>query len=206
MLCGKLKTLSKRLSDRGKKSMSNMDPSAVTTSQNSETSDDTSIQSSLNAIDGPAERAESEEFDPHLVSYIQKEARLQAVAVVQHESHSGPIPSPRYFAMYESILPGTAKVIRDEFEANGAHVRQMESRALEAHKDDNDKNRRAAEKLIWGALALVLVLALSGQANVAIAVAITTVGAVVTGFLNKHYKSKDRGESHDGTRPPPEDG
>ena len=47
---------------------------------------------------------------------------------------------------------GLASEIRDEFLANGKHVRELEKAALEAHKGDNEQNRKVAERLVWGAL------------------------------------------------------
>ena len=177
-----------------------------TTNKDTEASDNASTRSNLDVIDEPVDQADEQNFDPELVSYIQREARTQAVAVVRHESHSGPMPSPRQLAMYDAVLPGTAQVIRDEFQANGAHVRRMENRALEAHKNDNDRNRKAAEKLIWGAFALIFALAWLGYEKAAIAVAISVVSAVVAGFLNKLHKSKTQEASiSDDSRSSPDD-
>lgn len=176
--------------------MSNLD-SSPSRQDDKEARADLSIQSDDVVVDAAAESVDVEGLDPELVSFIQREARLQAVAVVSHESHSGPMPSPRQLAMYDSVLPGTAKIIRDEFQTNSAHVREMERRALDAHKDDNDKNRKAAEKLIWGAIGLILVLALLGREHVAIAVAVSLVGAVVTGFLSNRYRSTKREAEQD---------
>ncbi|QDQ87643.1 hypothetical protein FMZ60_08605 [Alcaligenaceae bacterium SJ-26] len=109
---------------------------------------------------------------------------------VSHESHSGPMPPPKQFALYDAALPGTAKVIRDEFQANSLHIRTMESRALGAHKDDNDKNRSAAERLVWGALIAAVVLALTGHDWVAVVIVGTTVALILANFLNRGRRAK----------------
>lgn len=132
---------------------------------------------------------------PELLEQIKEEARVQAISVVAHESHSGPMPPPRQLAQYEEVLPGTAKIIRDEFQANGAHVRLVEMRAMELQKDDNDKNRTVAQQLVWGALVASVLLALADQQWVAGTIAVSTVGAVVTGFLNRRSTSSDQASS-----------
>lgn len=135
---------------------------------------------------------------PELLERIEEVARLQAVSVVAHESHSGPMPPPKQLAHYEKVLPGTAQIIRDEFQANGAHVRHMEQRALEAQKDDNDQNRHVAERLVWGALISSFILALTGHEWVAGTIAVSTVGAVITGFLHQRKGTKQDQPKLDG--------
>lgn len=129
---------------------------------------------------------------------IEEETRSQIVSYFEHESHSGPMPSPRQLAMYDAALPGTAQVIRDEFQKNAEHVRLSESKVLDYTKDDNNQNRRVAERLVWGSLISVLLLAWMGQSGVAIAVAVTTVGAVITGFLQQRSRAnKEKGKRSD---------
>ncbi len=120
-----------------------------------------------------------------LLEKVEETARRVAVSVVKHEMHSGPMPAPKHTREYDAALPGTALIIRDEFQANGKHVRDSEQRALEATIEDNKQNRRTAERLVWGSLALILVLALADHERVAIAISLTTVAAVITGFLKK---------------------
>lgn len=132
---------------------------------------------------------EAPDISPEILERIGEVTR-EAVSVVAHEFHSGPMPAPKQLAQYDSVLPGTAQIIRDEFQANGAHVRRMEERALEAQKDDNDQNRKVAERLVWGALIASFVLALLGQKEVAGVIAVSTVGAVITGFLRQRYEAQ----------------
>lgn len=141
-----------------------------------------------------AEPVEDGELGEALQSLVKKEATRAAVSVVRHEMHSGPMPSPEQLAMYDAALPGTALIIRDEFQANGAHIRDMEKRALEAAKDDNDRNRWAALILVLFSLTSSVVLAITGHDWVAGIIAASTVTAVITGFLRS---SGGRGKSND---------
>lgn len=129
--------------------------------------------------------------EPELLERLEKIEGVVAVSEVLHERHSGPMPSPKQLAEYDKVLPGTAKIIREEFQANGGHVRTMEARAVEYHKHDNVENRKIAERLIWAALAATVLLALAGHDWVAGTIAVSTVGAVVTGFLNKRMETRD---------------
>lgn len=144
----------------------------------------------------PTEEAASTAVTKEEVARLEQlvlEQRLESrefIARIQHESHSGPMPSPRQLALYDAVLPGTAQVIRDEFQANSAHVRAVELRVLEFTKDDNDKNRKAAVGLVAAGLIATVLLALAGRDGVATAIAVSTIGAVITGFLKRPAKSK----------------
>ncbi len=139
----------------------------------------------------------SDEIESELLERMEDIARVVAVSEIRHERHSGPMPSPKQLAEYDEVLPGTAVVIRDEFQANGAHVRTMESKAVEYTKQDNVDNRKVAERLIWAALGSTVILALTGHDWVAGTIAVSTVGAVVTGFLNKRLDTKRADEADD---------
>lgn len=132
------------------------------------------------------------DLDPEVLDRIESVARTTAYAVIQHESHAGPMPSPRDFALYEKVLPGTAQTIRDEFVKNADHMRKMQSEAMQYQKDDNDRNRKSAERLVWGALVVIVVLTGMGHPGAAIAVAVTTVTAVITGFLKARIQKSSK--------------
>lgn len=123
--------------------------------------------------------------ESELLERVTETAKRVAVSAVKHEMHSGPMPAPKQLREYDAALPGTARIIRDEFQANGKHIRESERRGLEASIEDSKENRKTAERLVWGSLCLVLILALTEHENAAIAVAVTTVAAVITGFLQR---------------------
>lgn len=153
--------------------------------ENSQVPLETAPDSAPNGAEVVSKQHSTAKIEPELLERVEAEARRVAISIINHEQHSGPMPSPKQFKEYDSALPGTAQIIRDEFQANGLHVRESEKRALEANIEDVRENRKTAERLVWGSLAFVLILALSGHENVAIAVAVSTVAAVITGFLKK---------------------
>ena len=136
-----------------------------------------------------------DDFDPRLLEVIRAEARY---AIVQSDLHSGPMPSPRQLAEYDKVIPGLGAEIRDEFLNNRKHVRDMEAKALDYAKSDNDANRKVAERLVWGSLIVSAILALAGHDWVAGIMAASTVGAVITGFLNKRAKEKQKEQDNNG--------
>lgn len=73
-------------------------------------------------------------------------------------------------------------------------MRSMQRDALVAQKSDNDRNRWSALILVLAALIAIVVLALFDQPWVAGLLATTTVGAVITGFLNQRAKDKASNE------------
>ncbi len=66
-----------------------------------------------------------------------------------------------------------------------------------AVRSDRTQNRKVAERLVWGALIASTILALTGHDGVAATIAVSTVGAVITGFLRK--KSAESGSDKDGS-------
>ena len=154
---------------------------------NNEISDEKAISDST--LDTLVEGHDTDGFDPRLIEVIRAEARY---AIIQSEQHSGPMPSPKQLAEYDRVIPGLGAEIRDEFLNNGKHVRDMEAKALEYAKSDNDANRKVAERLVWGSLMVSAILALTGHDWVAGIMAASTVGAVITGFLNKRAREKKK--------------
>lgn len=141
-------------------------------------------------------QADDDALDPRIQRAVERVASNVSYAVIR-EAHAGPMPAPKQLAEYERVLPGLAAEIRDEFLANGSHVRAMEQEALHAVKSDSTQNRKVAERLVWGALIASTILALTGHDGVAATIAVSTVGAVITGFLRR--KSAESGSDKDGS-------
>ena len=130
-------------------------------------------------------------LEPEVLERMIDEATRKVVVAVRHEMHAGPMPAPKQFKQYDEVLPGTAEAIRKEFLANGDHVRTQERRALDAQIRDNRENRWVAATLVAMAFVLILVLAVTGHDTVAMAVAGTTVAAVIAGFLRPSINRGD---------------
>jgi len=48
------------------------------------------------------------------------------------KQHSGPLPSPETVEGYESVYPGAAKIVFDQFEKQAGHARDIEAKVVEA--------------------------------------------------------------------------
>lgn len=134
-------------------------------------------------------------IEPAVLERIAGQVATRAI-MISRESFSGPMPSPEMFSKYEKVLPGTAKIIRDEFQANASHVREQEKKALEAQIENDSSNRHVAKQLVWGAFALIALTALTGHESVAIALSVTTIIGIIGGFLEKRILGK-RSSSED---------
>lgn len=153
-------------------------------------SSETSPLSSEAVAPAQPEVATSIPLEPALLERVEGEIAHKIIAAIKSERHSGPMPSAKQFKEYDEALPGTALAIREEFQANGKHIRGLEERGQMALIENDRCNRQTAERLVWASLLLILVLSLFGHENVAIAVSVTTVAAVITGFLSKKNVSK----------------
>jgi len=96
---------------------------------------------------------------------------------------SGPMPPPECLHQYDQIVPGAAREIIDEFRANGAHQRTMDQAVLEAASTRDTRGQWMACSLVLLGFILIMSLAYTGHDGVAIAVAVSLLGAVAANFL-----------------------
>lgn len=116
---------------------------------------------------------------------VKERLRREVAVAIRNEVFSGPIPHPETLAAYERVYPGAAKIICDDFQTNSEHIRSLNKESFIAHKEEIEKNRAAAERLLWGMLIATVVLALTGHDWVAGILATTSIGTIVGGFLLK---------------------
>lgn len=157
-------------------------------------SSEASPQSSEVAVPTETEAATPIQLEPALLERVEGEIAHKIIAAIKSERHSGPMPSPKQLREYDEVLSGTALIIREEFQTNGKHIRALEERGQRAMIENDSNNRKTAERLVWASLFLILVLSFLEHENVAIAVSVTTVAAVITGFLSKKHVSKKPSE------------
>jgi uncharacterized membrane protein len=101
----------------------------------------------------------------------------------QAQSYSGPIPLPEHLAEYDRIVPGAARAIFEEFQANGRHSREIERAGLSGMMRKDSRAQWIATSLVLVGFGLVYELAMNGFGTAAIAVAAGLLGTVVTAFL-----------------------
>lgn len=129
----------------------------------------------------PAQGEHLVESEPEIKQLVREETSKQLNIAIQQ--FSGPMPSAAQFEGYERVLPGTALAIREEFQANGKHIREMERRAMEATIYDKRQNRWVAFVLVLACLGATLWLASIGATTIAGIVAGSTILAVLAAFM-----------------------
>jgi len=136
---------------------------------------------------------------PEDVQDLAEEPRLaKAVEIaIQRASFSGPMPPPDILDRYNQIIPGAAKDILEEFKVNGAHSRDMEKAAIRGAIGNDKRGQWMAFVLVILGFVLIAYLAVNGHTAVAVVVAGTLLGAVITGFLSQRTRSKDKQETSD---------
>lgn len=133
----------------------------------------------------------TEELPPEIIERTAQEVTDKVMLLLRQESFSGPIPPPKLLQEYDRIVPGAADRIIRDFESNSKHVRECEALALNAGIERDKVNHKSAERLVWAMLLLILVFTLTGHEKVASAIAVATVGAVITGFLHHRKQKKE---------------
>jgi uncharacterized membrane protein len=125
-------------------------------------------------------------------------------------SFSGPYPPPGVLQAYEAAVPGLAKQIIKQLEAEVAHRREMENRRLEAIIADRQavrKERRRGQVLGFllglAGLGASVWIAYFGHPTTAGAVGVTTVISLVSVFVlgRRHAEQKRQKETSRASAP-----
>lgn len=71
------------------------------------------------------------------------------------QKFEGPIPAPYILEGYETIYPGAAKIIIDDFKANSKYVREANQKAVEAQIAKEKRGQYMAYSILIGILCIV---------------------------------------------------
>lgn len=71
------------------------------------------------------------------------------------QKFEGPIPAPHILEGYETIYPGAAKIIIDDFKANSKYVREANQKAVEAQIAKEKRGQYMAYSILIGILCIV---------------------------------------------------
>jgi uncharacterized membrane protein len=136
---------------------------------------------------------------PEALSTIQ--CSLSSIELQQH--WSSPLPPPHILEAYQKLVPTFAERMLAMAEKEGDHRRALEHKYVEAEIENKKEEIRQAHieasfgQKTGGAIALfgfgcATICAYFGQSGVAIAIATTAIGSIVTAFLtNRFTKGKD---------------
>jgi uncharacterized membrane protein len=113
-------------------------------------------------------------------------------------SYSGPLPHPDVLRRFEEIVPGSAAQIIDQFQAQSAHRREMESVVISANAFSQRLGSISASILALIAIGGGLWLAHEGKSVSGISTIIATLGGLVTTFLyKKQSQDKERAKKRE---------
>lgn len=130
--------------------------------------------------------------EPQLERIVERGVRV----AMKSERYAGPMPKPEHLRQYDEIVPGAARIIVDEFQANSRHSRLMSELGLRGAIDRDKRAQWIAGGLVLIGFLLVYLLADRGYPWVAGGVATTLLVAVLTGYLTGQVSS-NRAERED---------
>ncbi|KVR28812.1 hypothetical protein WL61_23355 [Burkholderia ubonensis] len=108
-----------------------------------------------------------------------------------HLAHyQGPMPPPVLLEQYDKIVPGCAKMIVDEFQANSQHSRNIELHGISGMINKDVRAQWMAFVLVLIGFFLIWRLADAGHEKSAIAVATMLLGSIALAFLTGHSPRK----------------
>lgn len=140
-----------------------------------------------------------EVIEPKLDRIVEQKVQV----AMRMESYRGPMPSPEYMAQYDKIVPGCARMIVDEFQANSRHSRAMDLHGITGMIKRDARAQWMAFILVLVGFGLVWELASAGREKTAIAVATMLLGGIVTAFLAGHapWAKKDEPKPEESEAP-----
>lgn len=113
----------------------------------------------------------------------QQPSAIHQIATRQ-ESWQGPLPPPNQLAQFNEVVPGLAERIVQMAEAEGAHSREVQMRAVRATVRLQHLGQAFAFLLASGAMASSVYLAMNDHDAAAAVLFGGTLATVVLAFLN----------------------
>ncbi|WP_242540009.1 DUF2335 domain-containing protein [Trinickia mobilis] len=142
-----------------------------------------------------------EVIEPKLDQIVERKVQI----AMRMESYRGPMPSPEYMAEYDKIVPGCARMIVDEFQANSRHSRAMDLLGINGMIRRDTRAQWMAFVLVLFGFGLIWELASIGKEKSAIAVAGALLVGIATAFLTGHGpwggSKKDEPEEDENPKP-----
>lgn len=132
-------------------------------------------------------------IEPKLEKIVERKVEM-------HLAHyQGPMPPPMLLEQYDKIVPGCAKMIVDEFQANSKHSRHIEILGITGMIRKDVRAQWMAFVLVIIGFFLIWELATSGNERSAIAVATMLLGSIALAFLTGHVPFKKGDKQPEGS-------
>ena len=97
--------------------------------------------------------------------------------------YSGPIPPPEIFRKYGEVVPDAPERILTVFEEDSFFTRDIQYKALDAHKGGNRRTQWMAFCLVFFCVSCATFLAYAGHEKTASFIVTTTLVAIISEFL-----------------------
>lgn len=123
---------------------------------------------------------------PRKPNSIKPHQNQESAAVRYAESFSGPLPSPEVLAKYDSIVPGAAKSLFDDFHKNSEHIRCIERDAINQAFAKDFRAQWMAYSLVGGMTIAGIVCAQFIAVPLGVAILVTSMPVTIGAFLKKH--------------------
>ena len=107
----------------------------------------------------------------------------RVLPVINHTTFTGPLPHPEIFRQYGEIVPDAPERILRVFEDDSKHIRDMQTNALEAAKQDTKRVHWMAFFLIIIGFVFSGIFAWMDKNWLAVIVLGTTIGGIIAGYL-----------------------
>ena len=124
----------------------------------------------------------------------QKRGTIQHTQVVSHQEWSGPLPPPAVIDEFNRIVPGAAERIFSQFEAEGAHRRELEQRQSRFAVRDSHIGQFLAGMFAMGGLSVSALAIWYDKPWAATIIGGGTIAPIVFAFLRQAWsqgKGKD---------------
>lgn len=96
-----------------------------------------------------------------------KEESRSFAQIQVSQKFEGPIPTPQILEGYETIYPGAAKIIIDDFKANSKYIREANQKAMEAQIAKEKRGQYMAYSILIGILCIVGISLILGNVTFA---------------------------------------
>lgn len=116
--------------------------------------------------------------------------KLQNTQIVATQLYSGPLPPASELARYEQVLPGAADRIIAMAEKQLTHRTEYEYAAISSQIKLEKLSRILAFLFAITGLVCAVVVAFFGFENLAIGIAVTTIGTVVASIVTRGAQNK----------------
>jgi uncharacterized membrane protein len=150
--------------------------------------------------DQSLEPQSGEVLDPNAV---EERAVRRAIEFFEARLHAGPLPDAEEYGAYDHVLPGTAQVIRDEWQLEAANRRQLQTEMVRANIRWRTRGQYFAAFLVFLIVVGSFAAIFTGKSIAGIATLVLAAAALSSRFLGRGNGNGGGGAAIDQPQLPP---